>query len=151
METTIVYWGYIGIMEKRMETTIVYWNSLERFPETLIACENCRLSIDTSNKFHMSALVRTCNGFDLCYQVTQVNELRGTTCLCSALTQGLRGMTYIQCNVPDCTLKLSAWTELIRWCDTRPRRVPGRGLPGEYPDLRLLQTSCTSITFWSSM
>ena len=25
METTIVYWGYIGIMEKKMETAIVYW------------------------------------------------------------------------------------------------------------------------------
>ena len=25
METTIVYWGYIGIMENEMETTIVYW------------------------------------------------------------------------------------------------------------------------------
>ena len=25
METTIVYWGHIGIMEKKMETTIVYW------------------------------------------------------------------------------------------------------------------------------
>ena len=25
METTIVYWGYIGIMENHMETTIVYW------------------------------------------------------------------------------------------------------------------------------
>ena len=25
METTIVYWGYMGIMEKKMETTIVYW------------------------------------------------------------------------------------------------------------------------------
>ena len=25
METTVVYWGYIGIMEKKMETTIVYW------------------------------------------------------------------------------------------------------------------------------
>ena len=23
METTIVYWGYIGIMEKKMETTIL--------------------------------------------------------------------------------------------------------------------------------
>ena len=22
---TIVYWGYMGIMEKKMETTIVYW------------------------------------------------------------------------------------------------------------------------------
>ena len=22
METTVVYWGYIGIMEKKMETTI---------------------------------------------------------------------------------------------------------------------------------
>ena len=25
METTIVYWGYIGIMENKMETTVVYW------------------------------------------------------------------------------------------------------------------------------
>ena len=25
METTIVYWGYIGVMETNMETTIVYW------------------------------------------------------------------------------------------------------------------------------
>ena len=25
METTIVYWGYIGIMENKMEITIVYW------------------------------------------------------------------------------------------------------------------------------
>ena len=24
METTIVCWGYVGIMEKKMETTIVY-------------------------------------------------------------------------------------------------------------------------------
>ena len=23
METTVVYWGYIGIMEKKMETTIM--------------------------------------------------------------------------------------------------------------------------------
>ena len=25
METTIVYWGHIGILEKTLETTIVYW------------------------------------------------------------------------------------------------------------------------------
>ena len=25
METTIVYWGYIGIMEKKMEASVVYW------------------------------------------------------------------------------------------------------------------------------
>ena len=25
METTILYWGYIGIMEKKMEATILYW------------------------------------------------------------------------------------------------------------------------------
>ena len=25
METTIVHWGYIGIMEKKMETTIACW------------------------------------------------------------------------------------------------------------------------------
>ena len=27
METTVVYWGYIGIMEKKMETTIAYMGS----------------------------------------------------------------------------------------------------------------------------
>ena len=27
METTIVYRGNIGIMEKKMETTIVYWDN----------------------------------------------------------------------------------------------------------------------------
>ena len=25
METTMVYWGYMGIMENKMETTMVYW------------------------------------------------------------------------------------------------------------------------------
>ena len=25
MEATIVCWGYIGIMEKKMEATIAYW------------------------------------------------------------------------------------------------------------------------------
>ena len=25
METTVVYYGYNGIMEKKMETTVVYW------------------------------------------------------------------------------------------------------------------------------
>ena len=28
METTIVYLGYIRIMEKKMETTIVYWGHI---------------------------------------------------------------------------------------------------------------------------
>ena len=38
METTIVYWGYIGIMEKKMETTIYdgimlgsYWEKKKSF------------------------------------------------------------------------------------------------------------------------
>ena len=26
MEATIVYWDYIGILEKKMEATIVYWD-----------------------------------------------------------------------------------------------------------------------------
>ena len=25
MDTTLVYWGFIGIMEEKMETTIMYW------------------------------------------------------------------------------------------------------------------------------
>ena len=38
METIIVYWGNIGIMEKKMETTIVYWGNIgtmEKKIETL--------------------------------------------------------------------------------------------------------------------
>ena len=40
METTIVYWGYTGIMEKKMETTIVYWGYtgiMEKKMETTIS------------------------------------------------------------------------------------------------------------------
>ena len=29
METTIEYWGYIGIMEKKMETVILYRDYIE--------------------------------------------------------------------------------------------------------------------------
>ena len=39
METTVVYRGYIGIMEKKMETTIVSWGYrgiVENKMETLI-------------------------------------------------------------------------------------------------------------------
>ena len=39
METTIVYWGNIGIMKKKMETTIVYWGNMaimEKNMETTI-------------------------------------------------------------------------------------------------------------------
>ena len=40
METTIVYWGYIGIMEKKMQTTIVYWGynigTMEKKMETTV-------------------------------------------------------------------------------------------------------------------
>ena len=36
METTIVYWGYIGIMENKMETTIysilgLYWDNGDKW------------------------------------------------------------------------------------------------------------------------
>ena len=36
METTIIHWGSIGIMEKTMETTIAYWRSREEKMETTI-------------------------------------------------------------------------------------------------------------------
>ena len=39
MEATIVYWGYIGIMENKMEATIVYWGYIgimEKKMETTI-------------------------------------------------------------------------------------------------------------------
>ena len=44
METTIVYWGCIGIMEKKMETTIVYWGCIgimEKKMETTIVYWGC--------------------------------------------------------------------------------------------------------------
>ena len=31
METTMVYWGYIGVMENDMETTIQYWGYIQVF------------------------------------------------------------------------------------------------------------------------
>ena len=46
METTIVYWGYIGMMEKKMETTIVYWGYIgimEKKMETILLCWEFRL------------------------------------------------------------------------------------------------------------
>ena len=39
LETTVLYWGYIGIMEKKMETTLVYWGYIgimEKKMETTI-------------------------------------------------------------------------------------------------------------------
>ena len=36
METTTVYWGYIGIKEKKLETTIVYIGIMENEMETVI-------------------------------------------------------------------------------------------------------------------
>ena len=41
METTKSYWGYIGIMEKKMETTKSYWGYIgimEKKVETTIVC-----------------------------------------------------------------------------------------------------------------
>ena len=46
METTIVYWGYIEIMETKMETTIVYWGYIaimENKMETTIVSNPCSL------------------------------------------------------------------------------------------------------------
>ena len=40
MIETIAYWGYIGMMEKKMEATIVYWSYIEKIEkmETTIVC-----------------------------------------------------------------------------------------------------------------
>ena len=37
METAIVYWGYIGIMENKMETTIME-NQMEKKMENGMSC-----------------------------------------------------------------------------------------------------------------
>ena len=42
METTTVYWVYIGIMEKNMETTTVYWvciGIMEKNMETIVSAQ----------------------------------------------------------------------------------------------------------------
>ena len=36
MEATVVYWGYIGIMEKKMEATIVYWGYILGFKVVIV-------------------------------------------------------------------------------------------------------------------
>ena len=44
METTIVYWDYIGITEQKMETTIVYWDYvgiMEKKMETTSRVATC--------------------------------------------------------------------------------------------------------------
>ena len=35
METTIIYWGYIGIMENEMETTIICWGYIRIMEKTM--------------------------------------------------------------------------------------------------------------------
>ena len=40
METTLVYWGHIGMMEKKMDTTLVHWGHIgmmEKKMDTAIA------------------------------------------------------------------------------------------------------------------
>ena len=42
METTILYWGYIGGMEKKMKTIILYWGyigGMEKKMETTMSLE----------------------------------------------------------------------------------------------------------------
>ena len=43
MKTTVVYWGYIGIMEKKMETTIVYYSILGLYWDNGKELLPCRL------------------------------------------------------------------------------------------------------------
>ena len=61
METTIVYWGYIGKMEKKMETTIVYWGyigKMEKKMETTIVY--CIGPCFCSSRFFASGQVSVC-------------------------------------------------------------------------------------------
>ena len=45
METTIVlYWGCIGIMEKKMETIIVYWSPWNREEFLTVAIHSAALT-----------------------------------------------------------------------------------------------------------
>ena len=42
METTQIYWGYIGIMENKTETIIVYWDYFRRM-QNKIETTTCRV------------------------------------------------------------------------------------------------------------
>ena len=48
MDTTIVYWGNIGIMEKNMETTIEYYNMV------LFYCLRLQCLTQAADKSHAS-------------------------------------------------------------------------------------------------
>ena len=56
METTIVYSVYIEIMENDLETTIVYWGYIgivENKMETTshrVSCKSCRTTCDTGSR-----------------------------------------------------------------------------------------------------
>ena len=48
METTIVYWGYMGIMEKKMETTIVYLDGFYCLPPSSRRCTSIRSKLNNA-------------------------------------------------------------------------------------------------------
>ena len=56
METTIVYWHSIGIMEKKIEITVVYWDSIgimEKKMETTIIVYWDSLATNAKQGFDM--------------------------------------------------------------------------------------------------
>ena len=73
MDTTIVYWGYIGIMEKKMETTIVYWGYIgimEKNMETTI-CESGQCLIEQGGP----GLARGLEGFPFFVRLHQARVI----------------------------------------------------------------------------
>ena len=54
METTIVYWGYMGIMKKKMKATIVYWGYMgimeKKMEATIIEAEDPQLLVYLRHK-----------------------------------------------------------------------------------------------------
>ena len=44
METTVVYRGYIGIVEKKLETTAVHWGYLGRMGKRACFSISCNLN-----------------------------------------------------------------------------------------------------------
>ena len=67
METTIVYWGYIGIMEKNMETTMFSYEKSARIFELSSPVYSKLASLKTAQVLqHLCALISRLSSHDWC-------------------------------------------------------------------------------------
>ena len=112
MEATIVYWGYIGIMEKKMETTIVYWvyiGIMEKKMESTMA-----LRYDTLGAPHVSSrhVEEVWNRMQNPCETQAHSEITG--CSSSILTRDTVTRKVEQEQLPDSVVVLCKTSILLR-------------------------------------